>query len=95
MYFGGISIFGIPGPLTGPISTLAGTYPSLKRYEALILCKKARPVRFGALAEFPRELVYFQEIGICIFGVGLVYKYVTHLFCKQVLYVLVYKLNGW
>ena len=30
VYFGGISMFGIPGPLTGPISTLAGTYPSLE-----------------------------------------------------------------
>ena len=68
MYFGGISIFGIPGPLTGPISTLAGTYPSLERYLALILCKKARPVRFGALAEFPRELVYFQGIGRVFWG---------------------------
>ena len=55
-------------PLTAPISTLAGTYPSLERYLALILCKKARPVQFCALAEFPRELVYFQGIGRVFWG---------------------------
>ena len=68
MYFGGISIFGIPGPLTGPISTLAGTYPSLERYLALILCKKARPVRCGALAEFPRGTSVLSGNWPCILG---------------------------
>ena len=69
VYFGGISIFGIPGPLTCPISTLAGTYPSLERYLALILCKKARPVRFGALAEFPRGTCVLSGNWACILGV--------------------------
>ena len=79
MYFGGISIFGIPGPLTAPISTLAGTYPSLERYLPLILCKKARPVQFCALAEFPCEFVYvFGGISIfllifCTFGILVLY----------------------
>ena len=60
MYFGGISIFGIPRPLTGPISTLAGAYPSLERYLALILCKKARPVGFGAPVHFLWEPIVFM-----------------------------------
>ena len=69
MYFGGISIFGIPGPLTGPISTLAGTYPSLERYLALILFKKARPVRFGALTEFYQGTSVFSGNLPCILRV--------------------------
>ena len=69
MSFGGVSIFGIPGPLTGPISMLAGTYPSLERYLALILCKKARPVRFGALAEFPKGTSVFSGNWPCLLGV--------------------------
>ena len=69
MYFGGISIFAILGPLTAPISTLTGTYPSLERYLALILCKKARPVRFGALAEFPKGTSVFSGNWPCILGV--------------------------
>ena len=69
MYFEGISIFGIPVPLTGPISTLTGTYTSLERYLALILCKKARPVRFGALSEFPRGTSVLSGNWPCILRV--------------------------
>ena len=69
MYFEGISIFGIPRPLTGPISPPAGTYPSLERYIALILCKKARPVRFGALSEFPRGTSVLSGNWLCILRV--------------------------
>ena len=69
MYFEGISIFGIPRPLTGPISTLTGTYPSLERYIALILCKKARPVRFSALSEFPRGTSVLSGNWPYLFGV--------------------------
>ena len=69
MYFEVISIFGIHVPLTGLISTLTGTYPSLERYLALILCKKARPVRFGALSEFPRGTSVLSGNWPCILRV--------------------------
>ena len=69
MYFEGISIFGMLVPLTGPISTLTGTYPSLQRYLALILCKKARQVRFGSLYEFPRGTSVLSGNWPYLFGV--------------------------